>query len=242
MPSLFPERTNFWTAISNSEELKIFVDNNIEIYLQLYIKFGKGKDKYANLFLAWLDHIRSYTCKEFMTTGRDDWSDILYKYSPESISEGTQRTMLASILHAVQDGIQSQIAPKLIEGSESTTRSEISDDTALYRISGWAVKSAIDHRQRDIMHARGKKELVESDLKLLKSMRLPQEAKVTLPIGAQLLDRGGLTFVKSEFLPWIRAVEASMKRFLNRNGYQRYGKNIFKVSGTDHAYILLHAI
>ena len=71
---------------------------------------------------------------------------------------------------------------------------------------------------------------MEDEIKLLTALKRPQELKIELPAGAQYLDRGGLTFVHSNLLPWVHAVEESIKQFLNDKGYKRYGKNIFKVS------------
>ena len=90
-----------------------------------------------------------------------------------------------------------------------------SDHTALYRISGWAIKSAIDYR----LKKRDKREELEDELQLLKALRRPQWSMVTLPRGAQYLDRGGLTFMKAEFLPWMCEVEESIKKILNQKGY-----------------------
>lgn len=98
-----------WAAISGYAELKVFIIDSVESYLELYDKFSKGKDKYANLYLAWLDYIRSYTCKAHQTgETQQKWANVLHKYGPAL--ESTQRTMIAIILHAVQEAIQSQMS------------------------------------------------------------------------------------------------------------------------------------
>ena len=61
-------------------------------------------------------------------------------------------------------------------------------------------------------------------------MKQPNASKDTLPSGAQYLDRGGLTFMQPSLLPWLHAVEESMKIYLNQDGYKKYGKDIFSVS------------
>ena len=142
------------------------------------------------------------------------------------MSDSVQSTVLASILHAVQEEIQLQMAnhiESLTEGPALTTEKP-SDHTALYRISGWALKSAIDYRTKY------KTVKSEDELQLLKALKRSQVSKITIPAGAQYLDRGGLTFMKPEFLPWICEIEESIKNFLNQRGYQKYGKHIFRVS------------
>lgn len=118
-----------------------------------------------------------------------------------------------------------------IEGDGHIATGQLSDDTACYRISGWALKSAIDRRQKDIKCGSGsrKKELIQKDVQLLMTLRRPKESKIELPVGAQFIDRGGLTYLHSNLLPWVRKMEESMKQFLNEGGYRKYGKNIFKV-------------
>ena len=61
-------------------------------------------------------------------------------------------------------------------------------------------------------------EQVEDELQLLKALKRPQWSKVTLPPGAQYLDRGSLTFMKAEFLSWMCEVEESIKKILNQKG------------------------
>ena len=39
-----------------------------------------------------------------------------------------------------------------------------------------------------------------------------------------------MTFCKPNLLPWLRKVEASVKVYLNQDGYARYGENIFEVT------------
>lgn len=247
MPSLYPERMELWVAISNSEELKLFINHNRERYIIYYDQFSKGKDKYANLYLKWLDEIRSYTCKEYQRTETmDKWAPVLAicSHIPESI----QRTVIASIMHAVQDAMQLQISSNIEnvdqELEDHHNIEKPSDDTSCYRISGWAVKSAIDHRQKDLVYGRGKKEHVNRDIDLLKALRRSKVSKLQLPIGAQFLDRGGLTFVHSSLLSWVHAVEISMKQFLSETGYKKYGKHIFKVAKVvKHArFYLLYII
>ena len=72
-------------------------------------------EKKVKFYLAWLDHIRSYTCTSALTGQgtSGDWSAML-SYLPETLTMAAQRTILASILHAIQDGIQLQIS-SLIE-------------------------------------------------------------------------------------------------------------------------------
>ncbi len=230
VPSLFPERKMLWDSISQCMELKDFIENQVDKYLSLYEKHSKGREKYATLFLSWLDVTRTFTCKSQQTpTALAEWAPVLAKH--DNASAKTQTTVLASIFQAIQEHIQTQMATEIDALEEySFTEEKASDSTALYRISGWAVKSAIDYRVKRSKKNKGeKRSQIEEEIELLKALKRTNSSKVTLPVGAQYLDRGGLTFVKSTLLPWLCALEESIKVNLNQKGYQKYGRTIFKV-------------
>ena len=234
MESLFPERMGLWKSIAETKELEVFIINNAVKFLTLYDANIKGSNKYANLYLSWLQVIRSYTCKTEQTAeSRAEWGVVLAKHG-DIISEHIQRTVIATILNSVQDGTQAQMAAKIeqIDGGESNPEpvESLSDDTALYRISGWALKSAIQIKRRAVTKSKVQSaKLIKEELQLLEVIKRSQSSKSTLPLGVQYLDRGGLTFIHSSLLPWVRAVESSMKQYMTQAGYKRYGKQIFKV-------------
>ena len=144
------------------------------------------------------------------------------------ISSDIQRTVNASILHAVQDSIQSLMAAN-IEALSSSDQRKLdvpagADETALYRISGWALKSCIDNAKKNIKPS---KQLL---LDLLLLLKRPMADKETLPKGVLFLDRGGMTFVHSWLLPWLNRVEQSIAIYLSQTGYARYGKDVFQIT------------
>ena len=226
---LFPERLVLWESIRDTTELKSFIHSAIDTFILLFEQNSKGKDKYANLYLAWLDYIRSFTCRSKQTLATLATLVLLRGNNDLSISSDTQTTVVAGILHAVQDGILSQMGTKIEKLEEESSIIELpADDTALYRLSGWALKSCIDNTTKLLK----KKETctqVQQQLELLLALKRPNSAKASLPAGAQYIDRGGLTFMHSCLLLWLNAVEASMKVFLNHSGYTKYGKDIFQV-------------
>ena len=120
VPSLFPERMELWQSICNTEKLNSFIHTAAEKYISLYDQYSKGKEKYANLYLAWLDYIRSFTCKSQQTlTTLATVAVILAKHGSATSTE-TQRTVFASILHAVQEGMQSQMAAHKVQNYHIT--------------------------------------------------------------------------------------------------------------------------
>jgi hypothetical protein len=96
--------------------------------------------------------MRSLTCKEGQT--EETQSLLIQILDGCSVSDVTQQTLLAIILNAIHLGLCKQMAETVEEISsaihESATdldssSSKPSDDIALHRICGWALKSAVDH-------------------------------------------------------------------------------------------------
>ena len=239
--ALFPERLTLWESIRDTTELKRFIYSAIDKYISLYEHNSKGKEKYATLYLAWLDYICTFTCRSRQTLATLASLALLRGYLVQDVSFNTQRTVIAGILHSVQEAIQSQMATKIETvglQADSSTTDLCADDTALYRLSGWALKSCVDNTKKLL-----KKEScaqAQQQLEILLALKRPNASKVSLPAGAQYLDRGGLTFMHSCLLPWLNKVEASIKVFLNHNGFTKYGKDIFQVR--PFAFELVHYI
>ena len=103
LPDLFPERHILWEKLQYSIELKKFLYSAIDKYMLLLIDNGKGKDKYANLYIAWLDYICSFTCPQKQTLA--SIANLAILKGDADVSFNTQRTLAAALLHAVQDGL-----------------------------------------------------------------------------------------------------------------------------------------
>lgn len=62
---LFPEHLQLFEVIKSTPCLRTIVDTAVARYLKLYSECSKGCDKYAQLFLRWLDVVRGYTCEAY---------------------------------------------------------------------------------------------------------------------------------------------------------------------------------
>lgn len=223
---LFPERLLLWEQIKDSKEFKTFLLMSIDHFLILLEQNSKGKDKYAHLYLAWLDYIRTYTCRSQQTLSGVATMVLLQR---SGISLSVQRTVVATILHSVQNAIQSRMATNIEALNDSDQRdlhvpAADADETALYRISGWALKSCIDITRKHLSPDN------QQQLDLLIKLKRPKSDKEFLPEGVKFLDRGGLTFVYSWLLPWLNQAEVSIKVNLSQTGYARYGKDVFQIT------------
>ena len=138
IPSLFPERLVLWESMQDTVQLKNFICSAIDKYMSLFKQNSEGKDKYANLYLSWLDYIRTFTCRSKQTLATLATLALLRgnnaQCTQSRISSDTQRTVISAILHAVQGGIQSQMATTIEKLEDEVHVNEIelpADDTAL---------------------------------------------------------------------------------------------------------------
>ena len=219
--SLFTDRQEFWDSLL-SERLNAIVQVAVAKFKELYDECGTGSNKSSRLFIRWLDYERSQVCLE---------AGCLYPESSES--EDSKRTVITLILSTVYDGILKQMALELEKISQPTLDPEVtapvqpSDETALHRICGWALKSVTDNVSKQCKSVSGE---VSDSLRLLKMLKLPNDQKEHLPESVKHLDRGGLTFMRFTLLPWMIAVEDRMVQHLNHLSYRRYGDKLFEVS------------
>ena len=189
LPSLFPERMQLWKSLQDTDDFKDFIYRAADDYLCFYDQHSKGKEKYANLYLTWLKYISSFTCKSQQSLATLCRLALLFSHCRVDYPPQVRRTVVASILHAVQEGMQSQMANMIATFETDSVVSQLpsaNDDTALYRISGWALKSAIENVAKLTKNDKG----AQGQLDLLLSLKRHQDEKVFLPPGARYLDRG----------------------------------------------------
>ena len=206
------------------DKVEMFVSYVTDRYIQMYISCT-GHDKNADLFLKWLDFTREFTYKSKQT---DESATIIEEaFGNCHVNEGTMRTVLTILLNAVYLGLSKQMAiavekisTSTQQTTESTETSKPSDEVAVQRSCGWALKSATD-----LVISQSPQ---SQELQLLMSLSLDKTDKPQLPPALQYLDRRGLTFMRPTFLPWMMAVEAKMVQHLNQKSYNQYGEKLFR--------------
>lgn len=168
------------------DRLEMFVNYATDRYIQLYLSCT-GCDKHADLYLKWLDITREFTCKSKQT---DETATIIEEaFGNCNATLETVRTVLALLLNAVYLGLckQMAIAAEKISTStqqmESTETAKPSDEVAVQRLCGWALKSVTDLLKSQSPQSQ--------ELRLLTSLSLDKH-KPQLPPTLQYLDRGGL--------------------------------------------------
>ena len=243
--TIYPERKALWDTIKGSKALHNLISAAKAKFTQLYHSCGKGADKYSRFYFAWMQYMASYTSHK-LSSDKATWINLTASCS-SYISEDTSKVMICDILQSLQNYLTGQIAKELECKSINDDASEeachdgdeydggdcsaTSDDTALYRIGGWALLSAKRFRMNYITQNKGNVTELTEEICLLNELHLSKEAKMDaeLPIGLTTLDRGGLTIPKKELLPYLRETETRILEFLNDLNYRRYGNRLFEV-------------
>jgi hypothetical protein len=230
----FPERALLWEYIKSHNQLAKIINCSSSKYIHLYSSnAARARDKNSVLFLQWLDVVRSWTCEEKVTEET--------RIDAPQFSKATKQTLLAMILNAVYLGLSHQMA-ETAEQISITTQSahssdsspSASDDVAMHRLFGWALKSTKDNL--DVQASKCKKvchkeqlSLVKDQLRLVHDLKISSAEKHLLPKPVQYLDRGGLTFLKPRMWSWMAAFEVRAIQYLNQKCYRQYGSKLFEV-------------
>lgn len=232
---LFPDRLKLWEFLTGDpERLQHLVEFATNKHMELYHECSTERSKCSELFLQWLDFVRSITCVSEHTP---ETMDLLHKVLDNSgAGLETTMTVLAVILNAVYMGVHKQMA-KMVENISMETStstepvlpdSQLSDDTSLHRICGWALKSTIDQVTKQLRLKPTSTDLEGKNV-LLQALKLPHSEKSCLPAAVQYLDRGGLTFMRIPFTQWMKGLEEKITSLLNQKNYAIYGAKIFEV-------------
>ena len=211
----FPERAVVWEYIKQSHQLDTIVSISSEKYAELYFSnTASSRDKNAALFLSWLEYVRTWTCNEERIAAVD-----------VQASNATKRTVVAIVFNAIYQGLCNTMAETAEQISISKhvpcDKAKPSDEVAMHRICGWALKSVMDQYKRKVD--------CSAQLSFVSMLKLPNEDKHLLPLPAQYLDRGGLTFLRQELRPWMLATEKKMIVHLNQASYRQFGSKLFEV-------------
>ena len=105
VPVLFPERMKLWKYLKDTKEVEYFIYSAAlkYMYVAFYNKHSKGEQKYANLYLTWLNFISCFTCRSQQSLATLCLlSLLLEQYNLPAVHPKMQRTVITCILHGVQ--------------------------------------------------------------------------------------------------------------------------------------------
>ena len=115
--SLFPERAELWKYLQDTKELECFVYSAIDEYSTFYDQHSKEKEKYANLYLTWLNYITSFTCRSqqslvTLCTITAIWEVMFSNSTRNATNSNHLYTLWCTRRHAVTNGSQNRRSRK----------------------------------------------------------------------------------------------------------------------------------
>ncbi|KAL9984460.1 hypothetical protein ACROYT_G006754, partial [Oculina patagonica] len=213
-------------------ELRDLVQHMYSLYITLLSDITKEvkKDKKARLTLRWMESLNSYLDRS------SDISKICSPVFSELENEHSSSTIRAvtGILHSlVYDFAQTEsyhlAQPPAIEQVITPE-----DDVSLYRMSGAALCKMIKLRKDTLAEKKGKRkptqvsrDQMELELDLL--VKLRETDKSQLPEALKILDEGHLTFVKKDFLDFVREADINIREYVNERCLNKHKSNFLEV-------------
>ena len=195
----YPEKKAFWESIRGTAALRSFIAAASHEFVQLYETCGRGANKYARFFRSWLEYMLTHTRDQPSASSKELWGNLAKCYS-QTVSNDIKRVILCEILHSLQHHLQRTLIIELEDRCEdNSTKTELavgSNDTALYRIGGWALLSAAKFRQKHIRQNTGNIKDLREELHILKALQLPNELKAHVPVGLKYLVLVALTGIR----------------------------------------------
>lgn len=204
--TVFPQRQQFWEQCMLTPELETFVLALFDEYVSLLLECHKGKEKYGQLQVHWMECLRIIQFEhESLTLPAVHWRELMTK-TKGSPSSSTTSAILSCITHSVFSFCQHTIVNIKEEELESVEEDVgplqeaglTADESALYRLGGFAPHASIESSEK----------LHPDVVAVLKGIRLPLSEKVDLPTNIQHLDSVGMTFMKREMLGYLSKVTA----------------------------------
>lgn len=144
--------------------------------------------------------------------------------------------MQSRILH-MQDRMTESCDSDSCETADLELLEDESDD-ALYRLCGAQLHRMIKLRS-DKVHGskdRANKESSDDLFFLQQLVMNNDEKKIYLSPALLSTERGGRTFPKKAFLPFVREVVTMVKEDVNEDNFKKYGENLFKITASKLQY------
>ena len=213
-------------------ELRDLVHHMFSSYIKLLSGVAEDvkKDRKVHLAIRWVNSLNSYLdgLSENAMVCRPVYTELSKEYSSVTIRAVT------GILHSlVYDFAQTESysASQPLDVQHNITPE---DDVSLYRISGAALCQMIQLRKDTLSEKKGKRKITpqsrsEMEIELHLLMQLKETDKSHLPNALKVLDEGNLTFVKKDFLNFVREADVNIREFVNEKRLKKHKNSLLKV-------------
>ena len=214
------------------DELRDLAQHMFSYYVQLVSEVSNDskRDRKAHLAIRWTESLNSYL--DPSSENSNACSAVFNNLSTEH-SSSTIRAVTGILHSLVYDFAQTEsynFSQPLDVHQDITPE----DDVTLYRMSGAALCQMIKLRKDTLSDKKGKRKTTPSsrsqmELELDFLIKLKETDKSQLPEALKILDEGHLTFVKKEFLSFVREADLNIREFVNERRLKKHKNNFLEV-------------
>lgn len=213
-------------------ELRDLVLHMYSSYTKLVSAIFKDvkKDRKAHLSLRWVRSLNSFLDgqSENSNVCRSVFADLATKYSSSTIRAVT------GILHSLVYDFAQTEAYNFAQPKDVPHIVKPEDDVALYRMSGAALCQMMRLRKDTLSEKKGKRGMTSAsrdqmEIELEFLTHLKENDKSHLPAALRILDEGHLTFVKKEFLNFVREADLNIREYVNERSLKKHKTNFLEV-------------
>ena len=245
----YPEREELLISLidSSKEDMERVCAGLAEKFIELYIKCDKGKEKYGRFQVEWHQSCSKYLLE---SSEEDDNESGVCLLSPprlwlmltKSIPKDVRNPLMIAITAAIYGYMlrQATLSVKVVDApSQHTIENE--PEEVYMRFAGGALADMFSLRYKKLKSKKSSchKELLLKELQVLGWMRMND--KSDLPASLAYRDRGGMYFPDKALLPFVRSLDNCVRENANKEGFQRYDRNLVKVVSeqVSHNQLLL---
>ena len=213
-------------------KLRDLVHHLFSHYIQLISEIVNDfkKDRKAHLTMSWMTSLNTYLDRRLNNSKVCSavFQDLANEYSSSMIRAVTG--ILHSLVYDFPQTESYNFSQPLRIQQDITPE----DDAALFRMSGAALCQMIKLRKDTLSETKGKRKTtthsrsqMESELEFL--VNLKETDKSHLPDALKILDEGHLTFVKKEFLNFVREADLNIREYVNERSLKKHKRNFLEV-------------
>ena len=213
-------------------KLRDLVHHMFSHYIQLISEIANDfkKDRKAHLTMRWMTSLNTYLDRRSNNSKVCSavFQDLANEYSSTTIRAVTG--ILYSLVYDFAQTASYDLSQPLHIQQDITPE----DDVALFRMSGAALCQMIKLRKDTLSEKKGKRKTtthsrsqMESELDFL--VKLKETDKSHLPEALKILDEGHLTFVKKEFLNFVREADLNIREYVNERSLKEHKSNFLEV-------------
>ena len=202
----------------------VYMDNVSAVEAQV------KRDRKVHLTLRWMNTLPSYL--EDSSQNSKVYTPVFTDLSSKH-SSATIRAVTGIVHSLVYDFAQSE-SYSFAQPVDVQQKILPEDDVTLYRMSGAGLCQMIKLRKDTLSEKKGKRKMtsqsrveVEFELEILD--KLKESDKNSLPQALKLLDEGNLTFVKKDFVNFVRDADLTIREYVNEKKLNKHKNNFLEV-------------